>query len=167
MGEVAMSNNRDNYWDDEEDDDLETYSPQQSFDSDTDLVKKLRKALKAEQKRNKELETNLGDLTKSQRERVLKDVLSSRGINAKVASFVPTDLDASEEAITTWLEQNADVFGFEVQEKVEVNQKDVASLRQMDAVTSGALSPDKAEDLGIKIQGAQSAEDILNLIYGS
>jgi len=34
-------------------------------------------------------------------------------------------------------------------------------------VTSGALSPDKAEDLGIKIQGAQSADEILNLIYGA
>jgi small-conductance mechanosensitive channel len=159
-----MSNDRDNYWDDEEDDDT-SFTP--SFDSDTDLVKKLRKALKAEQRRNKELETSLGDLTKSQRERVLKDVLSSRGVNAKVASFVPNDLDASEEAISGWLDQNADVFGFEIQQKNEISQQDVAQLRQMDNVTSGALSPDKAEDLGIKIQGAQSADEILNLIYGA
>ena len=159
-----MSNDRDNYWDDEEDDDT-SFTP--SFDSDTDLVKKLRKALKAEQRRNKELETSLGDLTKSQRERVLKDVLSSRGVNAKVASFVPNDIDASEEAISSWLEQNADVFGFEIQQKNEISQQDVAQLRQMDNVTSGALSPDKAEDLGIKIQGAQSADEILNLIYGA
>ena len=159
-----MSNDRDNYWDDEEDDDT-SFTP--SFDSDTDLVKNLRKALKAEQRRNKELETSLGDLTKSQRERVLKDVLSSRGVNAKVASFVPNDLDASEEAISSWLDQNADVFGFEIQQKNEISQQDVAQLRQMDNVTSGALSPDKAEDLGIKIQGAQSADEILNLIYGA
>jgi small-conductance mechanosensitive channel len=158
-----MSNDRDNYWDDEEDD--EEFTP--SFDSDTDLVKKLRKALRSEQKRNKELETNLGDLTKSQRERVLKDVLSSRGVNAKVASFVPNDIDASEEAISSWLDQNADVFGFQITEKQEINQQDVAQLRQMDNVTSGALSPDKAEDLGIKIQGANSADEILNLIYGA
>jgi len=59
------------------------------------------------------------------------------------------------------------VFGFEVNQKQEINQQDVASLRQMDNVTSGALSPDKAEDLGIKIQGAQSADEILNLIYGA
>ncbi len=158
-----MSNDRDNYWDEDEDD--AEFTP--SFESDTDLVKKLRKALKAEQRRNKELETSLGDLTKSQRERVLKDVLSSRGVNAKVASFVPNDLDASEEAISTWLDQNADVFGFEVAERQEINQQDVAQLRQMDHVTSGALSPDKAEDLGIKIQGAQSADEIINLIYGA
>ena len=58
-------------------------------------------------------------------------------------------------------------FGFEVQQKSEISQQDVAQLRQMDNVTSGALSPDKAEDLGIKIQGAQSADEILNLIYGA
>jgi len=159
-----MSNNRDNYLDelDEEDDvDMAT------FDSDTDLVKKLRKALKVEQKRNKDLESSLGELTKSQRERVLKDVFASRGVNPKVAAFIPNDLDASEEAISGWLEQNADIFGIQVEPKKEIDSRDVASLRQMDNVTTGALSPDKAEDMSIKIQSAQSADDILNLIYGS
>lgn len=159
-----MSNNRDNYWDEnEEEDDVDMAT----FDSDTDLVKKLRKALKVEQKKNKELESSLGELTKSQRERVLKDVFASRGVNPKVAAFIPNDLDASEEAISTWLEQNADVFGIQVQPKKEIDSKDVASLRQMDNVTTGALSPDKAEDMSIRIQSAQSADDILNLIYGS
>jgi hypothetical protein len=159
-----MSNNRDNYWDENDDEDDVDMT---TFDSDTDLVKKLRKALKVEQKRNKELESSLGELTKSQKERVLKDVFTSRGVNPKVAAFVPNDLDASEEAISTWLEQNAEVFGIQLQPKKEIDSKDVASLRQMDNVTTGALSPDKAEDMSIKIQSAQSADDILNLIYGS
>lgn len=159
-----MSNNRDNYWDENEDEDDVDMT---TFDSDTDLVKKLRKALKVEQKRNKELESSLGELTKSQKERVLKDVFASRGVNPKVAAFVPNDLDASEEAISVWLEQNAEVFGIQLQPKKEIDSKDVASLRQMDNVTTGALSPDKAEDMSIKIQSAQSADDILNLIYGS
>lgn len=157
-----MSNNRDNYWDDEEEDDeLDSYT------SDTDLVKKLRKALKAEQKRNKELESTLGELSKSQRERILKDVFASRGVNPKVAAFVPSDLDASEEAIATWLESNADVFGIETSEKTEVSQQDVAALRQIDSVTQGALSPDKSEDLAFRISNAGSEDEILKLIYGS
>lgn len=159
-----MSNNRDNYWDEEEEDDDLTIA---SFDSDTDLVKKLRKDLKVAQRKNKELESSLGELSKSQRERVLKDVFASRGVNPKVAAFVPNDLDASEEAISQWIENNADVFGVQVQPRNEVDSRDVASLRQMDNVTSGALSPDKAEDVSFKIQNAQSADDILNLIYGS
>ena len=161
-----MSNNRDNIWDDDQDDEMEDVTLQ-SIDSDTDLVKKLRKALKAEQKRSKDLESSLGELTKSQRERVLKDVFASRGVNPKVASFVPNDLDATEEAITGWLEQNAEVFGIQVQPKKEVDSKDIASLRRIDTATTGALSPDKAEDMSIRIQSAQSADEILNLIYGS
>ncbi len=160
-----MSNNRDNYWDENEDEDDDVTVA--SFDSDTDLVKKLRKALKVEQRRNKELESSLGELSKSQRERVLKDVFASRGVNPKVAAFIPNDLDASEEAISSWLEQNADVFGIQLEPRKEIDSKDVASLRQMDNVTTGALSPDKAEDMSIKIQSAQSADDILSLIYGS
>jgi len=97
----------------------------------------------------------------------LKDVFTSRGVNPKVAAFIPNDLDASEEAISGWLEQNADIFGIQIESKKEIDSKDVASLRQMDNVTTGALSPDKAEDMSIKIQSAQSADDILNLIYGS
>ena len=157
-----MSNNRDNYWDDDEDDDDTTVAPQ--FESETDLVRKLRKQLKAEQKRNKELETSLGDLSKAQRERVLKDVFSSRGVNTKVMKFVPQDLDASEEAINSWLEENADVFGFTVESEGKVNERDLASLRQMDIVTQGAISPDRANSIEMQIENASSEDEILSIL---
>lgn len=154
-----MSNDRDNYWDDEDEDD----SAQNDFNStDTDLVKKLRKALKAEQKRAKELESTLGELSKSQRERVLKDVLSSRGVNPKVANFIPNDLESSEDAISSWLDQNADVFGFKVSQ--QASEKDLASLRQMDMVTQGAISPDRAQDLEMQLANASSEDEILALL---
>lgn len=156
-----MSNNRDNYWDDEDDED-DVQQPQ--FESETDLVRKLRKALKAEQKRNKELESSLGDLSKSQRERVLKDVFTSRGVNTKVMKFVPQDLDASEEAIGSWLEENADVFGFTVQPEKKVNERDLASLRQMDVVTQGALSPDRVNSLEMQLENATSEDEILSIL---
>ena len=157
-----MSNDRDNYWDDDDEDDD---TAQSDFNNpDTDLVKKLRKALKAEQKKAKELESTLGELTKTQRERVLKDVLTSRGVNTKVAKFVPTDLDASEEAITSWLDQNADVFGFEVQPKQEIDQDDIQNLRQMDNVARGSSSPNRAQDLEMRLANAQSEDEILSLL---
>jgi hypothetical protein len=73
-----------------------------------------------EQKRAKELETTLGELSKSQRERVLKDVLTSKGVNMKVAKFIPTDIDASEEAINTWLEQNGDVLDLKSRKRLRL-----------------------------------------------
>lgn len=158
MGEVAMSNNRDNYWDDDdEEDDVQD----QFGGTDTDLVKKLRKQLKIEQKRAKELESTLGELTKAQRERVLKDVLTSKGVNMKVAKFIPSDLDASEEAIGTWLESNADVFGIDIPKQAPITEVDKASLRQMDVVTQGALSPERADDFSMKIDNAESADELI------
>ena len=153
-----MSNNRDNYWDDDdEEDDVQD----QFVGTDTDLVKKLRKQLKIEQKRAKELESTLGELTKAQRERVLKDVLTSKGVNMKVAKFIPSDLDASEEAITSWLESNGDVFGIDIPKQAPITEVDKASLRQMDVVTQGALSPERADDFSMKIDNAESADELI------
>jgi len=160
MGEVAMSNDRDNYWDDEEEGDTEQYD----FSSDTDLVKKLRKALKAEQKKAKELESTLGELSKAQRERVLKDVLTSKGVNMKISKFIPADLDSNEESISAWLDENADVFGFEVKKDAPIGQRDIANLRQMDVVTQNAYSPERADELNMRIDNAESADELLALL---
>ena len=158
-----MSNNRDinTDWEDE-DDDLD-YVP--SFDSDTDLVKKLRKANRLQEKKIKDLETNLGSLTKAQRERIIKDTFASKGVNAKIATFVPADLEASEDAISAWLDEHGDVFGVQMPQKTELSQQDIASLRQMDAVIQNSISPDKAEDLAMRIANAASAEELNAILY--
>jgi hypothetical protein len=77
---------------------------QVNFSLTTALVKQLRKQLKAEQRRLKDLENSYGELTKSQKERILKDVLSSKGVNQKIAQFIPSDIEASEDAISAWLD---------------------------------------------------------------
>ena len=157
-----MSDNRDNYWEDEDEDD----TPTGGFESDTDLVKKLRKALKAEQRKNKELETSYGELTKSQKERILKDVLASKGVNQKIAQFIPSDIEASEDAISAWLDNNGDVFGYTPTEKPAVNQDDINSLRKMDAVLTGAETSASSDDLMNRIAGASSEEEILSILSG-
>ena len=158
-----MSNNRDitNDWEDD-DDDME-YNP--SFDTDTDLVKKLRKANRLQEKKIKDLESNLGSLTKAQRERIIKDTFTQKGVNAKIAAFVPADLEASEDAISAWLEQHGDVFGVQMPQKTELSQQDIASLRQMDSVTNNAISPDRAEDIEMRIANATSAEELQAILY--
>lgn len=159
-----MSNNRENIWEDEEDDDV---SFENQFDTDTDLVKKLRKALKAEQRRNKELETNYSELTKTQKERILKDALASRGVNPKVAAFVPSDIEASEDAIAAWLDSNADVFGVPAKETKSVNENDINSLKKMDNVLTGLESPGTSNDFERKLASAESQEEIMSLLSGN
>ena len=158
-----MSNN---YWDDE-DDDLDTETETQMDGSD--LLKKLRKAKRADEKRIKELTEQLETLSKGQRERIVKETLEKKGVNPKAIRLVLKDLDeVNEETVNNWLDDNADLFGLEArQDAPEVNSQNRAALRQQDLVTQGALTPDRADDMGMRIDDAQSAEEIINLIYGS
>jgi hypothetical protein len=158
-----MSNNRDNInWDIEDEDD-EDYTP--TYDNDTDLVKKLRKALKAEQRRAKELETNLGELSKTQKERILKDVFTSRGVNAKIAAFVPNDIEATEEAISSWIDEYADVFGIQ-QDSPKVSKEDIASMQKMNNLLTNAEAPGASDDIANRLSNASSEEEILTILSG-
>ena len=160
-----MSNNRDNInWDleDEDDDDVQV-----SYQTESDLIKQLRKQLKAEQRRNKELESTVGTLNKTQKERIIKDVLTSKGVNAKIASFIPSDIEASEDAISAWLDVNADVFGIQVNEsKPAVNQEDITAMERMNNVLSGANTPTSGDTLEQAIANANSEEEILSILSG-
>lgn len=153
-----MSDNRDNYWDDEDDED--TQDP-----SESSLVKNLRKQLKAEQKRAKELESSLGELTKAQKERILKEVLTSRGVNPKIAQYVPSDVEASPDAINSWLDNNADVFGVKVDDKPSVPQQDIDALQKMDSALTGAEAA-SSDSIEARIAAATSEDEILSILAG-
>jgi hypothetical protein len=152
-----MSNN---YWD-EDDDDLDT---EQFAGDGSDLLKKLRKAKRADEKRIKELTEQLEGLSKVQRERTVKEVLEKKGVNPKATRLVLKDLDdVTEESVNNWLEDNADLFGLTVSEEAAPASNDVdrAALRQQDAITQGAITPDRAQDAELRIEGAASAEELI------
>ena len=69
-------------------------------DSSNDLVKQLRKASKQKDKELQELKAQFESLNKSQRERAIKDALAARGVNSKIASFIPQDIDPTEESVS-------------------------------------------------------------------
>ena len=158
-----MSNN---YWDEDEDD--------QDTDNETqmdgsDLLKKLRKAKRNDEKRIKELTEQLEGLSKSQRERVVKEVLEKKGVNPKAQRLILKDLeDISEESVNTWLDDNGDLFGLtkapEVSEEQELNR---AALRQQDVVTQLGTTPDKAQDLMNRVMNAASADELTSIIQGN
>ena len=154
-----MSNN---YWDDE-DDDLDT--PEQYAGDGSDLLKKLRKAKRSDEKRIKELTEQLETLSKAQRERVVNEVLEKKGVNKKAARLVMKDLDdVNEESVSRWLDDNADLFGIKTAEEAPVNTQDMAALRQQDILTQGALTPDRGMDLEQRLSQAASEEEILSIL---
>jgi hypothetical protein len=155
-----MSNN---YWEDE-DDDLDTDSDVQLDGSD--LLKKLRKAKRSDEKRIKELTEQLEGLSKVQRERVVKEVLEKKGVNIKAARLVLKDLDdVSEESVSNWLDDNADLFGLTVtKDEPKISETDKAALRQQDVLTQNAMTPDRAEDLNLRIDNADSMDALLDVL---
>jgi hypothetical protein len=153
-----MSND---YQDWEDDEDLEVEEQPQP----NDLVRKLRKADRAKEKRIKELETELGSLRSVQREATIKTVLESKGVSPKVAKFIPQDIETSAEAIDSWIEENAEIFGLVKAQQQQQAEPDLATLRQIDAVTANAQSPAGIDDLLLRIQNAESSDEINNLIF--
>lgn len=159
-----MSNNQDWYDDDEFDFDDEVEATPQRGD---DVLKKVRRADRAKEKKIRELESELESLRKFQRESTISKVLQEKGVNPKIAAFIPSDMDTSAEAVSSWLEQYGDIFGVAKQETPSVNadMDDLAALRQIDAATSGAYSPDDINDSFSVINNASSAEELLEFLY--
>jgi hypothetical protein len=154
-----MSNN---YWDDDEDDQDTEVEGQMDG---SDLLKKLRKAKRSDEKRIKELTEQLENLSKSQRERVVKEVLEKKGVNPKAQRLILKDLeDINEESVNNWLEDNGDLFGLTPSVVSEEKQLNLAALRQQDAVTQMGTTPERADDLESRISNAQSADEILNIL---
>ena len=157
-----MSNN---YWDEDEDD--------QDTDNETqmdgsDLLKKLRKAKRNDEKRIKELTEQLEGLSKVQRERVVKEVLEKKGVNLKAQRLILKDLDeVSEESVNNWLDDNGDLFGLTKPEVTEEQELNRAALRQQDVVTQLGSTPDKAQDLMNRVMNAASADELTSIIQGN
>ena len=148
-------------YDYEDDDDFDTN------DSSNDLVKQLRKASKQKDKELNELKAQFESLNKAQRERAIKDALASRGVNSKIASFIPQDIDPTEESVSKWLEDYADVFGIETgqnQATPNVNPNDAAAYKRMTNSADSGVSPEHNGDIMQKLMNANSREELDEVI---
>ena len=151
-----------NYEYEDEDDDF-------TQESGNDLVKQLRKAAKQKDKELAELRAQFGEVSKAQRERSIKDVLESRGVNSKIAKFIPSDVDSTEESLSKWLEENGDVFGFQATDSNQpvVDPAQAAAYKKMNSVTEQGLTPDASEDIMRKLMSANSKEELDDIIRQS
>ena len=155
-----MSNN---YWDEDEDDTDINNEPMDG----SDLLKKLRKAKRADEKRIKELTDQLEGFSKAQKESVIKKVLENKGVSPKAARLIARELegDFTEDSVSNWIDDNAEVFGLQTQQEEQpANTLDRAALRQQDIVTQQAITPDRAADSLLRINNAASAEEIIAMI---
>jgi ABC-type sugar transport system substrate-binding protein len=146
-----------NYEYEDDDDDITT------SDSSNDLVKQLRKAAKQKDKELQELRAQFDGLNKAQRERAIKDALAARGVNQKISSFIPSDIDPTEESVSKWLEANADVFGLNiepVQAVPNTDPADIAAYKRMTQTTEAGITPESGQDIMSRLMNANSKEEL-------
>ena len=146
---------------DYEDDDFDMDS------SGNDLVKQLRKATKQKDKELAELKAQFENLNKAQRERAIKDALASRGVNSKIAAFIPQDIDPTEESVSKWLEDYADVFGIELsqnQATPNVDPAQAAAYKRMTNTVETGVSPEHNDNIMQKLMNANSREELDDVI---
>ena len=138
-------------------------------DQPQDVVKQLRKVNRTLEKRLKELEQEATSLKTQTRQRTVKDVLTAKGINPKVAAFVPQDLDASEEAVTNWLNEYGDVFGVksgeESESKSTSNNPALQAQARINDVVSTGTPPGMDEDMYARMANVKNAAE-LNALLG-
>jgi hypothetical protein len=148
----------------DEDDDFTTPS-----NDSNDLVKQLRKATKQKDKELQELRSQFENLNKAQRERAIKDTLEARGINSKIAKFIPTDIDPTEESLSKWLDDNGDVFGYQATEsnQASVDPAQAAAYKKMNNATEQGLTPDASDDIMRRLMSANSKEELDEVIRQS
>jgi hypothetical protein len=113
------------------------------------------------------LSSQFESLNSAQRERAIKDALASRGVNSKIASFIPQDIDPTEESVSKWLEDYADVFGIEAsqtQATPNVNPNDAAAYKRMTNSADSGVSPEHNGDIMQKLMNANSREELDEVI---
>ena len=148
---------------DYEDDDFDT-------NDGGDLVKQLRKATKQKDKELAELKAQYESLAKSNRERAIKDALASRGVNTKIASFIPQDIDPTEESVSKWLEDYSDLFGIQQAETQATPNVDPAQAKAYQRMTNAVESgntPELQADIMRRLMSANSKEELDEVIRQS
>ena len=139
-------------------------------DLGNDLVKQLRKTNKQKEKELSDLKAQFESLSKAQRERTIKDALERRGVNQKIAAFIPQDIDPTEESVSNWLTNYADVFGLELVQQNQtpnVDPAQAAAYRKMTNTVDQAASPEPTEDVMRRLMNAHSKEELDEVIRTS
>lgn len=157
----------DNYdWEDD-DDDFETSSK-----GGTDVLKELRKANRAKEKQLKELQDQLSSMQSSVRERSVKDVLESKGLNSKIAAFIPKEITSADD-VAAWVEQYGDVFGSapavdssEAESSPAQFNPELAALNRI-AQTQSSGQPFSSDptQIAAQIASANSIEELNMLLF--
>lgn len=166
--------------------------PQEYYDPDDytqnenngnpNLVKDLRSQIEKANKDLRDAQQTIAQQSNAIRERTVADVLSNKGVPAKVAKLIPSDIEASESAVTKWLEDYSDLFQVTKSENQDSpqnppneaggsenqtpNPDELAARRMQNALTGGTVAQPRMDELMDQVSKASPAE-LLAMIEAS
>jgi len=146
------------YDDDEEDE----------FSNDGSTLADVRRALRASEKKNKQLEQELGSFRIESRKTALAKVIAEKNLNPKIAGLVPKDLSDAE--VTDWLDEYGELFAGTAPAQVEDSEPAAQAPEgsaQFNEVANTGSSPASDEgQLMARILSAKTKEDLDLLVHG-
>ncbi len=139
----------------------------EDIDEGTDLLKDLRKQLKEQATRNKELEQELSGIRTEKRKSSMSTKLSDSGYPAEVARFVPDDLELDQ--LDHWLEENGSLFQRSAEaaaaaEAEKPQPEVVAEASRVNSMSEAALPVDKMQSFQERMAQASTDEEIQNIL---
>lgn len=176
---------------DDDDDFEESWEPTRS--NKQQLPSGLRRYINKLEKEHKSLTEEKATLQRTTRTQTIKDVLAAKGIDPRVAAFIPSDVDPSQDAVERWVDEYGDLFAGLKTAGEPVNTDpatvtdprtgevstlppgqtaqtytldDVNAAQRMNYAQQGGIPVEVAGDLVNKIAGAQTLDE-LNALTGN
>jgi hypothetical protein len=133
----------------------------------TDLLKDLRRQLKEQSAKNKELEQELTGIRTEKRQTSMSTKLAESGYPADVAKFVPDDMELDQ--LDHWLEEHGSLFqrsaeAVEAEEAEKPQPQEVAEAARINSLADASIPVDKLQDFERQIGEAQSDEQVQQII---
>ena len=135
--------------------------------SGTDLVKKLRKQVDALSKQVKERDDLIAEFETYSHEASVGEILESFGLNPRIAAFIPSEVEADEDAIAEWLNEYGDAFGITAVDETEAGYEpdsDAQAFEQMSDFEDGSVDPSVGRDIASLIANASTPEELSNFL---
>jgi hypothetical protein len=132
---------------------------------DSEGIKSLRNALKALKQQITERDTELSTFRGNARKESLTSLLKSKGVPEVAFGLYPKDAEASEEAVTEWVNTYGAAFGVNPS-PTGLSPEQVAQMQTLQQASAQAPSPTPtdAATLMARIQGANSKAE-LDAVY--
>lgn len=167
------------WWTDDDDDDDGGNDPAQRGKQ---LPNEARQHMRKIEKELKTLREENAKLKTTQRKSSVSDLIKAKGYDPEIAEFVPADVEASEDAVTKWLETKGKFFakqqtgegtdssagdtsGVDTNEGVAIPPEVAEALGLVAQASSGAITPAKPADLMAQMRSANH-EQLLEILRG-